>query len=352
MLVMGATGYTGRLVCDELDHRRIPYIIAGRDLAALERMAGELRFVRGLRKWDPARRDAPAGFLEHVGVVINCAGPFIHIGEWVVEAAVAGRVHYVDSSGEQPFLSRVWARYHRDAQAAGVTMVNALAYEFAMGDLGSKWLCDAVPGIDTVHILYASKSAYVSSGTKKSALGVLARGGRGFEDGKRVPMRIGTHQRQFSDSDRVLHGLSIPGGEAISVPRHSPGIRTIRTYMPFSPSAARRLPWVSKIAPLLLRPSAVQFIERWIDRKSPPRPTERPKGSCRVILEGESDGNIARRIDLVGPDPYDLTAAALVEGAVTLQEGAALPGVRAPGELFQSMRFLRAVGVQVIDDSR
>jgi len=40
--------------------------------------------------------------------VINCAGPFIVSGDAVIRAAVAARCQYVDTSGEQLYLKRVF----------------------------------------------------------------------------------------------------------------------------------------------------------------------------------------------------------------------------------------------------
>ena len=60
-------------------------------------------------------------------VVINCAGPFTLAGETVVAAAVDTGTHYVDSTGEQPYMQSVFERHGPAAERAGVALVPAWA---------------------------------------------------------------------------------------------------------------------------------------------------------------------------------------------------------------------------------
>ena len=57
--------------------------------------------------------------LDGADVLINCAGPFTFAGEPVVRAAVDAGVHYVDSTGEQPFIRMVFDRYGAAAEREG-----------------------------------------------------------------------------------------------------------------------------------------------------------------------------------------------------------------------------------------
>ena len=51
VIVYGASGYTGRLICEYLREFHVPFVAAGRDKAriaeALEKVPGILRRVRG-----------------------------------------------------------------------------------------------------------------------------------------------------------------------------------------------------------------------------------------------------------------------------------------------------------------
>ena len=75
-------------------------------------------------------------------VLINCVGPFVDFGEPVVRAAIAAGTHYVDTTGEQPFVQAMLA-HDTWAKDRGVAVVPALAFEIAIGDWKKKKGADA-----------------------------------------------------------------------------------------------------------------------------------------------------------------------------------------------------------------
>ena len=101
VLVYGATGHTGRFVVDELLRHGLTPVLAGRRaerLAAVApRHAAFDRRVVGVDDPDLLRR-AVAG----VGVVVNCAGPFLDTAVPLARAAVQVGAHYLDVTAEQP----------------------------------------------------------------------------------------------------------------------------------------------------------------------------------------------------------------------------------------------------------
>src|SRR5919204_948131 len=109
--VYGATGYTGRLIAAELRRRGAEVVLAGRSRAKLEILAEDLG---GGMTIEEAPLDDPAALralLEPCAVVIACAGPFRLHGEPVLAAAVDARTHYLDTTGEQPFMRLVFEDY-------------------------------------------------------------------------------------------------------------------------------------------------------------------------------------------------------------------------------------------------
>src|SRR4051812_43625221 len=110
--VYGATGYTGRLVAQELARRGLEARLCGRDPAKLKAVARSLPDagpeVRCAAIDDPrALRKAFAG----ASVVLSCAGPFTWYGAPVIEAAVDAGASYCDTTGEQPYMRRVFATF-------------------------------------------------------------------------------------------------------------------------------------------------------------------------------------------------------------------------------------------------
>ena len=117
--VYGATGYTGRLVAQELRRRGLTAVLSGRNASKLEAVKADLGVDWPVR---PAAVDEPAALraaFAGASVVINCAGPFTFYGAPVIEAAIAAGAHYCDTTGEQPYMQRVFTWFDEPARAAG-----------------------------------------------------------------------------------------------------------------------------------------------------------------------------------------------------------------------------------------
>jgi short subunit dehydrogenase-like uncharacterized protein len=100
IVVYGATGYTGRLICHELVRKNVAFAIAGRDHAKLTALAASLKpspevIVAALD--DAAALQAMAA---RGKAVLACAGPFAKLGRPVLAAAIAAGRHYLDITGE------------------------------------------------------------------------------------------------------------------------------------------------------------------------------------------------------------------------------------------------------------
>ncbi|PNB51245.1 saccharopine dehydrogenase, partial [Pseudomonas sp. FW305-130] len=77
---------------------------------------------------------------------LTTAGPFALYGDPLVDACVRLGTHYVDISGEPARIRGLIDRYHRDAKAAGVRIVNFCAFSSTPSDLGVYLLNKALGG--------------------------------------------------------------------------------------------------------------------------------------------------------------------------------------------------------------
>jgi short subunit dehydrogenase-like uncharacterized protein len=140
VVVFGASGVTGRGVAAYLAERAgelgAQWAVAGRDAAKLERVLGDI----GVRPpetivadvGDPASLAAMAS---RTRVVLDLVGPYTLYGEPVIEACVAGGAHYVDLTGEIPFVRRMIDAFHDRAVAAGVKILQVCGFEALPPDL-------------------------------------------------------------------------------------------------------------------------------------------------------------------------------------------------------------------------
>ena len=155
VIVYGASGYTGRLVCEYLREFHIPFIAAGRDKA---RIAEALHAVPGIDTVDHeivevAHEVGPLSELfDGARVVCNLVGPFAQHGGEVVEACLAAGAHYLDTTGEQDWLITAEERYGQRMTEAGLLLAPGVAQMYTTGEIAAQ-LCLEEPGLDTLDIL-------------------------------------------------------------------------------------------------------------------------------------------------------------------------------------------------------
>ncbi len=138
VVVLGASGLTGRLVCGHLADRAgetgLTWAAAGRDAGRVRAALGPLAPPEVLTAdvTDPASLTALA---RRARVLLNLTGPYSQRGEPVVAACVAAGTSYADLSGETPAVRRVVDRWHQPARDAGVAVVQVAGFEALPFDL-------------------------------------------------------------------------------------------------------------------------------------------------------------------------------------------------------------------------
>ena len=155
VVVYGASGYTGRLVCEYLREFNIPFLAAGRDKA---RIQAALDHVPGNETVDHdvvevEHHVAPLTELfAGARLVCNTVGPFAQHGREVVEACLAAGCHYLDTTGEQDWLMTCDDEYGRQMADRGLLLAPGIAQMYTTGEIAA-CLCLERSGLDTLDIL-------------------------------------------------------------------------------------------------------------------------------------------------------------------------------------------------------
>src|SRR5690349_15803522 len=170
VVVYGATGYTGRLVCEELARLKTPFAIAGRDPNKLEPLAARFDERPAVIV---ARLDDPPGLARMADrgkVVLDCAGPFADYGKPVQDAALAARRHFMDITGEHHYMLDTYKR-DAEARAHGVALINAVGFDVVPTDCAAVLAADAAGApVTHVRIAFAPMGGRATQGTTRSAL--------------------------------------------------------------------------------------------------------------------------------------------------------------------------------------
>lgn len=142
VVVLGATSVTGRETVRYLRQREAAtgaaWAAAGRNperlASTLETVGAPDARVLAADVTDPASLRRLA---EGTRVVLDLVGPYTRYGEPVIAACVEGGAHYVDLSGEIPFVRRMVRAYDDAARDAGVKVVQVSGFESLPADLAT-----------------------------------------------------------------------------------------------------------------------------------------------------------------------------------------------------------------------
>jgi short subunit dehydrogenase-like uncharacterized protein len=155
VVVYGASGYTGRLVCEYLREHGIPFTAAGRSADTLQ--AAMRSHVAGIETADYEvvevihTTEALTELFRGASVVLNTVGPFARFGTEVVQACLAAGCHYTDTTGEQDWLITLDEQFGAQFAAAGLLLSPGLAQMYTTGEIAAQ-LCLETPGLDTLDI--------------------------------------------------------------------------------------------------------------------------------------------------------------------------------------------------------
>lgn len=349
--VYGATGFTGKLVTAELARRGARAVLSGRNAEKLAAAAAPFGFeVRGAAADDPAALQAAfAG----CATVIACAGPFLQVGDPVVRAAIAAGCHYVDTTGETPFIDRVVHHHGPAAQSAGVALVSGMGFDYLPGDLACALAAEGAGPLEELVVAYALEGFTATRGTTRSSLLMLSHGS--IRELLRPPLRHFDYPAPLGRQPVAPY----PAGETITAPLHidTPKVTAVVTATTFAPHP-RLAPVVGALtAPvgLAMRSARVRRLaDRAIDRL-PEGPADSARDAVRWSVTAEArpahtggapteNGGAIRRATVRGTDVYGITAVTTVEGALRMAApGYDRVGGLAPAQAYDAREFLAAL---------
>jgi len=314
--LLGASGYTGRLVAYELEGRGIGFVACGRDPKRVEQALDEQSISARIEAVDATDPSSIRALIERTGprLVITTIGPFLDMGKHVASIAARSNAHYLDSCGEQVFIK--WMLENESFAGLDRTMVPSLAFEYALADAGAEMLKEELGEPLEIRSFYYIPSFSPSRGTRASMLRAMQEKTYVHRDGRLIEADRKTAQVAIPEADKTLDALLFPAGEPVMIPRHVE-VNLVESYMVMSMSAARMLYRAAKEAKD--KKGAMRTDELG------PSAEERKKNRLFVIIEGKSGAGEAR-LTINGIDAYGLTAHLLAEGASAILSGRALKG--------------------------
>jgi short subunit dehydrogenase-like uncharacterized protein len=331
IVLFGATGYTGRLVANALLARGVKPVLAGRNVESLERLADELGGGFETQGADVERPDTVRALVEEGDVLLSCVGPFTRWGAPAVEAAIDARAHYIDSTGEPPFIRRVFEEWGPRAQAAGSALVTAFGYDYVPGNLAGGLVLDEAGDLAAkVAVAYfntgrgGSLKDAMSGGTAASATGVMFEPGFAYRGGRIVGERPAKRVRSFHAGGRDRLAMSLGTTEHFGLPAVYPNLREVDAYLGWFGPASRALQVFSLSGEVPgVRPLVGAVVGRLVKGSSggPGEEARSKTGSLFAAEAYDADGGELARLELRGPNGYTFTGDILAWGAQRMASG-------------------------------
>jgi hypothetical protein len=210
VIVYGASGYTGRLVCEYLREYNVPFTAAGRDAGKLKSSMDSN--VAGIEtaQYEVATTEHTVEALTELfrgsSVVCNTVGPFARYGPEVVEACLAAGVHYLDTTGEQDWVITCDEKYGADFAAAGLLLAPGVAQMYTTGEVAAQ-LCLEKPGLDTLDIAVFWGGSPTIASTQTILVNAAMSTAHYLEQNTYQPW----------DPEAGLYSLSIPGQHELAL---------------------------------------------------------------------------------------------------------------------------------------
>lgn len=152
LVVFGATGYTGKFTTEHIATHLptdLKWAVAGRSQEKLSQVVAKCKSLNPDRRQpeievcnlDHAELDALA---RKTFILISTVGPFGKHGEYAFKACAENGTHYVDSTGEVPYVAKMIKKYEATAKASGAMMFPQNAVESVPSDLLTWSLASAI----------------------------------------------------------------------------------------------------------------------------------------------------------------------------------------------------------------
>lgn len=354
-MLFGATGYTGRLVAEAMVDRGLEPLLAARSRPKLEALAAELGHRRA------GERDASLAFahadvsdpasvsdlVEEGDVLVTTVGPFVRWGAPAAAAASSRGAHYLDSTGEPPFIRELFERYGPAAERSGCAMLTAFGYDWVPGNLAGALALeragDAAARVDVGYFITGQANAgSLSGGTKASLAAVVADPSFAFRDGRVRSERGARAVRAFTVGGRERQAVSVGGSEHFGLPALAPGLRDVNVFLGWFGPASRPLQAFSLASEVAFKLPGVESLwksasERFVQGSSggPDEEARSRTGSEVVAIAYDAGGSELAEVRLRGGDAYGFTGRILAWGAERAAAGELTgAGALGPAEAF------------------
>lgn len=141
VVLYGASGFVGQQTVQYFARHpaaaQVRWAIAGRNRQKLEAVRDKFGATIDVLVADSQDQSAIDAIVAQTRVLLTTAGPFALYGNALVDACVRYQTHYVDITGETPWVKTLIDRYHDQAAADGTRIIPCCGFDSVPSDLGA-----------------------------------------------------------------------------------------------------------------------------------------------------------------------------------------------------------------------
>ncbi len=333
VLLLGATGFTGQLVAQELLKQNISFYFSGTNTEKLVLYSKEWQMP--FMQINLLDRNDFAKIPQDIKFILNCAGPFGLFAPLLLDFLFTKQVVYLDVSGEESFVFNSY----RDHSKTKATLVHACAFESFIADALVSRLPDPKDGFNELFSFYHFANPKVSPGTRLSMQLVRHFQTHAFENSKWVARAPGETNIEvnFEGVDpKICRAIFAPYPEILFFAKAHKSLNASSFIL------AKESDWTQFINESRAPKPIDEILSKHRSLARPgPSEEERKKGRFMVAVRGISHEKIESRACVFGVDSYKITATIMVQSLVHLMQKESVPsGVFAPSELVDSYAIL------------
>ncbi|MEM7610172.1 MAG: saccharopine dehydrogenase NADP-binding domain-containing protein [Pseudomonadota bacterium] len=185
VIILGATGFTGRLVAEHLLSTYgvdgpLRWAIAGRSeekLTAIRDQLGKKARKLAILVADSHDPQSLRELAVRTKVIATTVGPYALHGSDLVAACARNGTHYCDLAGEVPWMRRMIDAHHATAKRSGALIVHCCGFDSIPSDLGVWFMQKEAQArfgqpLQRVHYYLKAASGGLSGGTAASMMEV------------------------------------------------------------------------------------------------------------------------------------------------------------------------------------
>jgi len=347
--LIGAYGFTGKLISNELHNSNLEFSIYGRDIEKLTNLKAEYSSITQVMAIDLRKKEDVEKVLSNSDLVINCAGPFTEEATLLLDQVADSGKIYLDITGEIGFVRSSHEKFHASAVRSKSLIIHGCAFESLVADLGLEFISSKLGSIKSVRTFYNFNQLKVSPGTKMTMKLSRFRKILKVENNEWCESEFKGDQLHIT-IDSVSEHIAIPYPlPEIAYSYWNHNVDSAESFLLVGTAEAKFFKGTSDSSG-----SSLETLDTIrLRKRKGPSVEERAVQKSSLVIEVESDTNQLFQVLLESSDMYLTTAKAIVLTIQNLQNSSTVPsGVMSPAQLFKSnvLAALKDLDVELIEN--